>query len=1551
MRTDQTSRKSSRRRRLPAVLAACLLGLAQVQTALAQIVNDVVVTGGYGGKTIQAAATASVMVIPANSRITLLKTGVFNDGGDGRADVGDTIFYRFSIANAGNVSLSNVSVADPLVAVNGGPLTVLPPGTSDASTFTAVYQLTQADIDAGTVTNTATVTGSDPGGNPVTSLDDDTTALVSTPGITLSKQGKLNDGGDGRADAGDTILYQFVVTNTGPTTLNNIKITDPLLDLASRATTARDLAQIGIGNTATDFMATASTAQGLRPTILDTDAAPFAIAQPGVAERTTDLVHTMISLPPLNESLRGDRRLIQLSGSVGAPKSGDRVGILYAFSNTGDTPLYDLIVRAPGSETFADGLGNLAPGATDGGSVMFTRLLNDDDIAAGSLASHAVISAQSRGHTLLTALDAPLPLAGIEHADTLETAAISPAAVATLAPGASAQFSAVYTLTQSDIDSGTVHNTATASALDPGGATLVAVDTATVPLPPLPAIALVKTGTADLGPDSAASVGDLITYHFAVTNTGNVTLGNITLSDPLVTITGGPLASLAPGDSDAVTFTASYAITQVDINAGQVTNQATVTGQPPSGPPVTDISDDTDTTGSDPTITSLSPTSGVTLLKSVASVADLNGNGVTDAGDQIKYVFAVTNSGTVTLSNLSVSDPLALVTGGPLPSLAPGITDNTTFRATYLLTQADVDKGSVSNQATVSANDPAGVTIQDLSDPASPTGDAPTITPIPEAARLALVKTVSSVTDSNGNGVNDVGDVVHYSFAVTNSGNVTLTNVAVSDPLVQVAGGPLASLAPGAVDTTTFTASYIITDTDALAGRITNQATASATTPAGDTVNDLSDNASPDENDPTVTPVTVLPAIALLKTVDAIVNSNGNALTDAGDTIEYRFTVTNTGNVPLTTVTVTDPLVIVAGGPIATLDAGKSDTTTFTASYVITDADVAAGHVINQATAFGASPAAVVVSDVSDGEDNTQNDPTVTALANTPAIALVKSVSTISDTNGNGSTDAGDIINYVFAVTNTGNVALANVTVNDPKVTVTGGPLASLGVSQTDAITFHASYVITTADVDAGGVTNQATASGTTPGDVLVTDRSDDSSTSENDVTVTPISGTPGIALVKTVGSITDSNGNGQTDPGDILHYAFAVTNTGNQTLTGITVSDPKVTVTGGPLATLAPGAIDSTTFTASYTVTTADAAAGQVSNQAIVNASTPSDDTITDRSDDKTVSGDDPTVTPVAQNLPSLSKTALLSEVRRGERVPYVIVAANVTTGPLSIIDIMPPGFSYVSGSATANGSAVIPVISGRTLSFTDLSPNTALTITLKLSLRASTAAKGGRQVNRAELRDDATGVLLASAQAAVTIIEEHVFDCGEIIGRVFDDKNRNGYADDGEPGLPAVRVVTVKGLLVTTDKNGRFHVPCADIPDAETGSNFLMKLDTRTLPSGYTVTSENPRDVRLTRGKVTKLNFGASIMRLVMLDLKDDAFTRGRTALNPEWNQGIANLMKVLLQEPSVLKLTYQYDGSAGKLAVQRTAAVKALIADEWKRRSGGYRLVIDARAVSVE
>ncbi|WP_163269644.1 hypothetical protein [Chelativorans alearense] len=105
--------------------------------------------------------------------------------------------------------------------------------------------------------------------------------------------------------------------------------------------------------------------------------------------------------------------------------------------------------------------------------------------------------------------------------------------------------------------------------------------------------------------------------------------------------------------------------------------------------------------------------------------------------------------------------------------------------------------------------------------------------------------------------------------------------------------------------------------------------------------------------------------------------------------------------------------------------------------------------------------------------------------------------------------------------------------------------------------------------------------------------------------------------------------------------------------------------------------------------------------------------------------------------------------------------------------------------------------------------------------------------------------------------------FGCSDVIGTVFDDRNGNGYQDAGEQGLPGVRLATVRGWLVTTDAHGRFHVVCANEEAGRIGSAFIMKLDARTLPTGYRLTTENPRAVRLTAAKTAKLNFGASIGR----------------------------------------------------------------------------------------
>src|SRR5690606_27120138 len=106
--------------------------------------------------------------------------------------------------------------------------------------------------------------------------------------------------------------------------------------------------------------------------------------------------------------------------------------------------------------------------------------------------------------------------------------AIAPASVASLAPGAETTFTATYTVTQTDVNNGHVHNTATATGVPPSGPPVDDEDEEDVPFTPAPGIELTKTASA--GPHA---VGDVITYSFKVQNTGNVTLSNVTVSDPL----------------------------------------------------------------------------------------------------------------------------------------------------------------------------------------------------------------------------------------------------------------------------------------------------------------------------------------------------------------------------------------------------------------------------------------------------------------------------------------------------------------------------------------------------------------------------------------------------------------------------------------------------------------------------------------------------------------------------------------------------------------------------------------------------------------------------------------------------------------------------------------------------------------------------------------------------------------------------------------------------------------------------------------------------------
>jgi hypothetical protein len=234
---------------------------------------------------------------------------------------------------------------------------------------------------------------------------------------------------------------------------------------------------------------------------------------------------------------------------------------------------------------------------------------------------------------------------------------------------------------------------------------------------------------------------------------------------------------------------------------------------------------------------------------------------------------------------------------------------------------------------------------------------------------------------------------------------------------------------------------------------------------------------------------------------------------------------------------------------------------------------------------------------------------------------------------------------------------------------------------------------------------------------------------------------------------------------------------------------------------------------------------------------------------------------------------------------------------------------------------------------------------MTIKLLLVVGAGVGEAEYTNRAQVFiTNLTTPISGVASATVRVIPDPTFDCSDIIGRVFDDKNVNGYPDDGEPGIAGARVVTAQGLLTTTDEYGRFHIACAAVPKPDRGSNFILKLDERSLPSGYRVTTENPRVQRLTRGKAIKFNFGAAIHRLVRLDLADAAFEPDKTEIRQHWQYVLDDLFTQLREGPSVLRITYLGDIESEALARRRVKAIKRLIEQRWKALNCCYDLPVE-------
>lgn len=980
-------------------------------------------------------------------------------------------------------------------------------------------------------------------------------------------------------------------------------------------------------------------------------------------------------------------------------------------------------------------------------------------------------------------------------------------------------------------------------------------------LTPVAAMKLVKTASVS---------GNTVTYTYVLTNTGALDIHSVSISESAGSFTGTGTrptpaidnAATGTADDDGIlavgevwTYAAAYTVTQADRDSGSLTNSATASGLNPSNAAVSDVSDsgnesvDANSDGNatnDPTVTALTRSPALKLVKT-SSVS----------GSTVTYSYVVTNTGNVTLTTVTLGETALGFTGTgtrPTPAInnaATGTADDDneldvgeswTYAATYTLTQADIDAGSVSNSATASARDPSNTAVSDVSDNGDEAVDAnsdgqagndPTVTTITRSPALKLVKT-SAVS----------GRTVTYTYAATNTGNVTLHSVSLGETAGDFTGnGTLPSpaidaAATGTADddnllnvgeTWTWTATYTLVDADYLAGSVSNSATVQAHDPSNASVSDMSDNG--DEavdadsdgnpgNDATETSAVMAPALTLVKTA---------SLTPTG--LTYRYAVTNTGNVGLHNVAISESVVDFSGTgtlPSPQIDAAATgtadddglldvgETWVFEADYATTATDRTAGAVTNSATASALDLANAPVSDVSDNGDPLDGDanPTVTALTGNPELTLVKTA-----------TVSAGVIHYRYDVSNSGNVPLNTVAVAETSADFTGTgslPTASLDAALTgtadddnaldpgETYVFTADYTLTQADIDAGSVSNSATATAqdanATPvsdvsdsGDEAVDDDSDGQA--GNDPTVTTITANPALRLTKTAAA-----------SGNNLVYTYVVTNTGNVTLTGISITETAGSFTG--TGTLPAPVIDGTatgsadddneldvgeswTYTATYTPTTADRDSGAVSNSATADATAPSGASVSDVSDNGNeaadddadgLPGNDPTETPVARNPGmKLVKTSSVS----GSTVSYTYVLTNTGDVTLTSVSVDESALGF-SGTGTRPTAAIDNAATGTADDDNELDVGESWTYAASYTL------------TQADI--DAGGVSNSATATANDPFGGNVSDVSDNGNEAVDDDSDGSPGNDPtvttisrNPALKLVKTSTVSGNTIT--------------------------------------------------------------------------------------------------------------------------------------------------------
>jgi len=562
--------------------------------------------------------------------------------------------------------------------------------------------------------------------------------------------------------AGGTSTLTIVLTNPNNGALTGASVTDPLppgvtVAAGPTATTCDGILSATPGQTSVGLTGGAIPAAGsctIDVPVTAGAAGSYVNTIPAGAVTTAEGVG---NAAPASATLDVDAAapaltLVKSSSVTGGDQyvAGDPITFLFVVTNTGNVPLIDIAVdeirftgSGPAPVPSCPALdGPLEVGRQLTCTAVYT--ITAADAAAGALRNDAVAGAATAGGERLSSAPSTVlvPAAPVASA-TLEKT-VSPATAAageqatyrytitntgnealhavsvveddftgagtapvpdcpdeTLFPGQQLVCTAAYTVTQADVDAqAPIRNTAHATAVDATDAPLTTdPSTAELAVPDAaPAIHLDKTATMDWPVPAVFVPGNTVTYRFVLTNTGNVTLSSLALTE--VAFSGhGTVAldcsalgaqSLSPGESTSCTGT--YAVDQADIDSGAttITNTAEATAVDPHGAPVPP--------SSSTSVAALAPVSALTLVKTGTPDA-VDDDGRVHVGARIAWSFTLANAGATTITGVVVTDPLGGAVQCDATELAPGATTVCHAERPRVVTERDAAAGSVDNIA------------------------------------------------------------------------------------------------------------------------------------------------------------------------------------------------------------------------------------------------------------------------------------------------------------------------------------------------------------------------------------------------------------------------------------------------------------------------------------------------------------------------------------------------------------------------------------------------------------------------------------------------------------------------------------------------------------------------------------------------------------------------------------------------------------------------------------------------------------------------------------